>query len=224
MLVEAIKQSLPFAFGIALSPLPIAAIIMILMSARASTNAPAFLLGWFLGLLLVGVIVFMIPASQTEGGKPTDMAGLIRIALGILLLYFALIQWRSRPSPEDVVEVPKLLSGLDTLGAGKSLLAGFMLVAIHPKNLLLCMAGAAAIDLNTSTLVSQLGAYKIFVLIASSTVIFPMIPYLLARKRAKIIFESWKDWLVRNNKVAMAMILLVLGIVLVYRGIEFTGV
>ena len=53
MLVEAIKQSLPFAFGIALSPLPIAAIIMILMSARARTNAPAFLLGWFLGLLLV---------------------------------------------------------------------------------------------------------------------------------------------------------------------------
>jgi hypothetical protein len=224
MLVEAIKQSLPFAFGIALSPVPIAAIIMMLMSARARTNAPAFLLGWFLGLLLVGVIVFMIPASQAEGGKPTDMAGLIRIALGILLLYFALIQWRSRPSPEDVVEVPKLLSGLDTLGAGKSLLAGFMLVAIHPKNLLLCMAGAAAIDLNTSTLLSQLGAYKIFALIASSTVLFPMIPYLFARKRATVIFESWKDWLVRNNKVAMAMILLVLGIVLVYRGIKFTGV
>ena len=224
MLIEAIKQSLPFAFGIALSPLPIAAIIMMLMSARARTNAPAFLLGWFLGLLLVGVIVFMIPASQTEGGKPTDMAGLIRIALGILLLYFALIQWRSRPSPEDVVEVPKLISGFDTLGAGKSLLAGFMLVAIHPKNLLLCIAGAAAIDLNTSTLVSQLGAYKIFALIASSTVIFPMIPYLFARKRAADIFERWKDWLVRKNKVAMAMILLVLGIVLVYRGIEFTGV
>jgi hypothetical protein len=224
MLVEAIKQSLPFAFGIALSPVPIAAIIMMLMSARARTNAPAFLLGWFLGLLLVGVIVFVIPASQTEGGKPTAMAGLIRIALGILLLYFALIQWRSRPSPEDEVEVPKLLSGLDTLGAGKSLLVGFMLVAIHPKNLLLCMAGAAAIDLNTSTLASQLGAYKIFALIASSTVIFPMILYLFARKRAAVIFESWKDWLVRKNKVAMAMILLVLGIVLVYRGIEFTGV
>lgn len=224
MLVEAIKQSLPFAFGIALSPLPIAAIIMVLMSAKARTNAPAFLLGWFLGLLMVGFFVFIIPASQTEGGKPTDVAGLIRIALGILLLYFALIQWRSRPGPEDTVEVPRLLAGLDTLGAGKSLLAGFMLVTINPKNLLLCMAGAAAIDLNTSTLVSQLGAYKIFTLIASSTVIFPMIPYLFARKRAAIIFERWKDWLVRKNKVAMAMILLVLGIVLVYRGIVLSGV
>jgi threonine/homoserine/homoserine lactone efflux protein len=144
--------------------------------------------------------------------------------LGILLLYFALIQWRSRPDPEDVVEVPKLLAGFDTLGTGKSLLVGFMLVAVNPKNLLLCMAGAAAIDLNTSTLVSQLGAYKVFTLIASSTVIFPMIPYLLARKRAAVIFKSWKDWLVRKNKVAMAVILLVLGIVLVYRGIEFAVV
>lgn len=224
MMVEAIEQSLPFAFGIALSPLPIAAIIMMLMSAKARTNAPAFLLGWILGLLLGGIIVFMVPVSQAEAGKPTEMAGLIRIVLGILLLYFALIQWRSRPGPEDVVEVPKLLSGLDTLGTGKSLLVGFMLVAVNPKNLLLCMAGAAAIDLNTSTFVSQLGAYKIFILIASSTVIFPMIPYLFARKRAAVIFESWKDWLVRKNKVAMAMILLVLGIVLVYRGIVFTGV
>lgn len=196
---------------------------MMLMSAKARTNAPAFLLGWILGLLLVGIIVFMIPASQTEGAKPKEMAGFIRIALGILLLYFALIQWRSRPGPEDVVEVPKLLAGLDTLGAGKSLLVGFMLVAINPKNLMLCTAGAAAIDLNTSTLASQIGAYKIFTLIASSTVIFPMIPYLFSRKRAAVIFESWKDSLVRKNKVTIAVILLVLGIVLVYRGIKFTA-
>lgn len=223
-MVEAITQSLPFALGIALSPLPIAAIVMMLMSAKARTNAPGFLLGWILGLLLVGIIVFMVPASQIDGGKPTEMAGLIRIALGILLLYSALIQWRGRPGPEDAVEVPKLLAGLNALDAGKSLLTGFLLVVINPKNLPLCAAGAAAIDLNTSTLASQLGAYKVFILVASSTVIIPMIPYLFARKRAAVIFESWKDWLVRKNKVAMAVVLLVLGIVLVYRGIEFTFV
>jgi hypothetical protein len=224
MTVEAITQSLPFAFGIALSPLPIAAIVMTLMTARARTNAPAFLFGWILGLLLVGIIVFMIPASQTEGGEPTMMAGCIRIVLGILLLYFAVMQWRSRPGPEDVVEVPKLLAGLDTIGAAKSLLTGFLLVAINPKNLPLCVAGAAAIDLNTSTLPSQFVAYNVFTLIASSSVILPMVPYLLARERSVVIFANWKDWLVRKNKVVLAIILLILGIVLVYRGVEFIGV
>jgi len=45
-----------------------AAVITMLMTARAQVNAPAFLLGWILGLLAVDAVVFLIPISQTEKG------------------------------------------------------------------------------------------------------------------------------------------------------------
>jgi hypothetical protein len=49
MLLEAIGGSLPMAVGIALSPLPVASLIILLMTPQARTNAPAFLLGWIAG-------------------------------------------------------------------------------------------------------------------------------------------------------------------------------
>jgi hypothetical protein len=47
---QAIGGSLPLAIGIAISPIPIIAVVLMLTTPRAKTNGPAFLLGWLLGL------------------------------------------------------------------------------------------------------------------------------------------------------------------------------
>jgi Sec-independent protein secretion pathway component TatC len=217
--IPAISTSVPMALGIALSPLPIAAIVMILMTKKAKTNAPSFLLGWVSGLLAVGVIVFFIPADQIEKGEPTAVAGYIRIALGILLLAMAVRQWRSRPGPDEPVEVPRFLASLDSFTSKKSLLTGFALVVIHPKNLPLCAVGAAAIDLATQNLTEQFGTYIIFMMIASTAVVFPIIAYLAARRKAEVLFDTWKDWLIKNNHSVVAATVLIVGGWLIFRGL-----
>ena len=40
-----ISEVLPFAIGVAISPIPIIAVILMLFSNRAKVNGPAFLLG-----------------------------------------------------------------------------------------------------------------------------------------------------------------------------------
>jgi hypothetical protein len=45
MLSSAVGESLPMAIGVALSPVPVAAVIIIMLTAKARTNAPAFVLG-----------------------------------------------------------------------------------------------------------------------------------------------------------------------------------
>ena len=47
---EAIGQSLPLAIGVALSPIPIIAVVLMLTTPRARANGPAFVLGWLVGL------------------------------------------------------------------------------------------------------------------------------------------------------------------------------
>jgi len=42
----AIGQALPLAVGVALSPIPIIAVALMLMSPRARLNGPGFVLGW----------------------------------------------------------------------------------------------------------------------------------------------------------------------------------
>jgi len=56
---DAIGQMLPAAVGIAISPLPIVALVLMLVSRRGRTNGPAFALGWIVGLAIVGAIVLL---------------------------------------------------------------------------------------------------------------------------------------------------------------------
>lgn len=220
MLADAISSSLPMSVGVALSPIPVAAILIILMSARARTNAPAFLLGWMAGILTIGLVVSLMPGLLTARGEPTQLSGLTRVALGIALLLLAVRQWRQRPEPDAAVDVPPLLARLDSIGVMQSSITGFLLSAIHPKNLILDAAGAAAIDASMLDSATQYTALVIFTLIASVGIIIPIAAYFIAKRRVGTLLGRWKDWLIRKNIQVMIVLLLILGALLIARGLH----
>ena len=49
-----IGQILGFAVGVAISPVPVIAVILMLFSKSAATNSVSFAAGWILGLCVVG--------------------------------------------------------------------------------------------------------------------------------------------------------------------------
>ena len=220
MLIEAIGGSLPMSAGIALSPLPVAAVIMILMSSSARTNAPAFLLGWILGILTVGLVVFLVPGIETARGDPTALSGMIRVVMGAALLFLSVHQWRQRPEPDKPIEVPKILAHLDQVNVVQSLITGFLLSGVNPKNLILCAAGAAMIDASRLNPGEQIISLLVFTAIASLTVAIPIAIYFLARHSAETIFSDWKDWLIKNNLTIKIVLLLVFGTLLIGRGMS----
>jgi hypothetical protein len=57
---QAIGSALPLAVGVALSPLPIIAVVLVLTTHRARVNGPLFILGWLAGLAVVGAIVLSV--------------------------------------------------------------------------------------------------------------------------------------------------------------------
>jgi hypothetical protein len=221
MLLEAISGSLPMAVGIAFSPLPIASVIILLMTPQARINAPAFLLGWIAGILTVGFLVFILPGIETAQGDPTPLSGLIRIILGIFLLALSWKQWQQRPKPNEPVKVPKLLARLDRIGTAHSLATGFLFTGVNPKNLVLTAAGAATIDSSMLAPQAQILALFFFTTIASLSVALPLAAYFLARQSVEDTFAGWKDWLIENNVTALIVLLLVFGTLLIGRGIKF---
>ena len=64
-MTQAIGDILPLAIGIAISPVPIIAIILMLITPKARSNGLAFLGGWLLGLAVVGTVVLII--ANTAG-------------------------------------------------------------------------------------------------------------------------------------------------------------
>jgi threonine/homoserine/homoserine lactone efflux protein len=218
---EAIGAVLPLALGIAVSPIPIIAAILMLLSPHARSTGLGFLGGW-VGGIVVAVVLFtllstLIPAGDPDASKP--VAGVIKIVLGLALLGLALRQWRGRPKPGDAAVLPKWMSAIDTMTPGRALAIGFLLSAVNPKNLL--MAVGAGVDIGGSGL--EVGGVVvvivIFVLLASASVAVPVVGYLAASDRMRSPLESMRAWLGQNNAAVMTVLLTVIGVVMIGKGI-----
>ncbi|WP_194409881.1 GAP family protein [Microbacterium cremeum] len=216
-----IGDILPLALGVAISPVPIIAAILMLLSPRARVTSVGFLLGWVAGIV-VAVTVFtllssVLPDSDADDSKP--ITGIIQIALGALLLLVALRQWRSRPKAGEEPALPKWMHAIDDVTFAKALGLGFLLSAVNPKNLLLAAAGGTDIGsagLDTGSIVLVVA---VFTLIAASTILIPVVGYLIAAEKLKAPLAALRGWLAKENAVIMAVLLLVIGVNLIGKGI-----
>src|SRR3954447_23863804 len=144
---EAIGGSLPLAVGIALSPIPIIAVVLMLTSHRAKVNGPLFVLGWLIGLGVVGAIVLPLAGDggASSSGTPAAWVSWVKIGLGVLLLLVAARQFRSRPRGDEQPQMPKWMATIDDTKPVAALVLAAVLSGANPKNLLLAVGGAAAI-------------------------------------------------------------------------------
>jgi len=220
---QAIGQSLPVAIGIALSPLPIVAVVLMLVTPRGRTNGPAFVLGWWIGLAIVGAIVLSVAgrAGATSHGEPATWVNAVKLALGLLLLLVAAKQWRSRPRDGETLPTPKWMGALETFTPVKATGAGALLSGLNPKNLMLAIAGAAAIAGVGISTGQEIAAYAVFVLVATIGVGAPVVIYFALGDRSAALLERLKNWMAHNNAVIMAVLLLVIGVKLI--GDAITG-
>ena len=212
---------LPLAIGIAISPIPIIAAILMLLSPKARGTSVGFLLGWIVGILVAVTIFTLVSSVLPDGGSDESkpIHGIIQIVLGAGLLFLALRQWRSRPEPGTDPALPKWMSAIDTMNAGKGFGLGFLLAAVNPKNLLLGASAGVTIGSAGLPVGSIAVVIGVFTVIAAASVAIPVIAYLVFPKRMSAPLESLRKWLVHNNATVMAVLLLVIGFVLIGKGI-----
>jgi len=219
---QAIGQSLPFAVGVAISPLPIIGVVLMLSTPRARATGPMFLGGWIAGLAVLGTAVLLISggASASSGGKPATWVSILKLALGALLLLVAVRQWRGRPHGDEQPELPKWMVAIDRVGAVKALGIGALLADLNPKNLLITVGAAAAIAQVGVSAGDQAVALAIFVAIASLGVGAPVAMFFLLGERAAKLLSELKDWMTAHNAAIMTVLLLVIGVKLIGDGIS----
>ena len=100
-MAESIGEVLTYAIGVAISPVPIIAVILMLFSARARVNGPMFLAGWVVALGAVSAVAYALADASDAATDSTagDTVSWGQIAVGVFFLLVAARQWRSRPAP-----------------------------------------------------------------------------------------------------------------------------
>jgi threonine/homoserine/homoserine lactone efflux protein len=210
---EAIGQVFAFGVGVALSPIPIIAVVLMLATPKGRVNGPAFLAGWVLGLAVVGTVVLLVAsgAEASENGGPAEGLSIVKLGLGVLLFVAAARQWRGRPQGDATPELPKWMQTIDTFSPPRAGGIAFALSAVNPKNLLLTVGAGAAIAQTGASTADQAVALAVFVLLGTLGPGIPVAIYFLMRGRASAILESMRGWMARENATIMAVLCLIIG-------------
>jgi threonine/homoserine/homoserine lactone efflux protein len=214
---QALGNILPFAVVVAISPIPIIAMVLVLATPRARSNGPAFAVGWVLGLSVLGGIVLALATGNAtqDSGEPATWADVLNLVFGLVFLVLAVRTWRNRPRSGQEAEMPGWMDRIDTFGPGRSVRAGVLLSAVNPKNLVLTVAAAVAIAEADISGGQEVLALAVFVLVGSLSILALLAVYFVLGERSTETLGGLKTWLAEHNAAIMTVLLLVLGAKLV---------
>jgi hypothetical protein len=164
------------------------------------------------------VLLFGSAAGTTS--EPSRLSLVVQLLIGLLLLVLAFRQWRVSLDTSKEPAMPAWMSSIDDFSAGKSFAVGALLSGINPKNLALNVAGVLVIAEAGLTVQQEWVTFAVYVLLASLTVALPVVYYLVAQDKSKATLTAVKTWLIANNAVVMAVVLLILGLKLLAAGVQ----
>ena len=218
---QGISAVLTFAVGVAISPVPIIAVILMLFSQRARVNGPVFLAGWVLALAIVAGVVYAVAdgSNASTSSSASDTISWGKIVFGVVFLLLAGKQWRGRPAPGEEPHMPKWMASVDTLAPAKAFGLAVLLAGVNPKNLLLTAGAAAGVAQLGISNGDAIVALVVFVILASLTIAGPVVYYLVGGEKAKSELDGLKSWLAANNAAVMTVLFLVFGVDLIAKGV-----
>ncbi len=211
-MLDVVAQNLTPAFALALSPMPLIALI-VLMVAGSRASALAWTIGWFTTIFVV-VGIAAAAGRNTPAGDVADDDGVnyLSFALAALLLYLSYRSFQNRPAPGMQAEEPGWISTLGGLSLPKVFGLAVVLLLLNAKNLPIYVsigAAVAAADLSTG---ESVGAVAIIAFIGSLSAIVIYLVAVLGGDSAAGLLERWRVWLIQNNATVMGILFLVLGV------------
>lgn len=208
-------QLLPLAVGSIISPLPIVAIVAILLSPRGRGNG----LGFALASTAVGFGFTVVAALTTAGAGAGHSDGdevvvlILTVLLTIGFLVLAWLSWRGRPKTGAEAATPSWLAAVDSLTPLKAAGLGALMAATNSKNIPIELKAGSLIGAHdlAGPLVVLLSA--LFAVVAGAGV---LLPTLLAASGSRAVTAGLvrlKAEMIRHNAVIMTVLFAILAAV-----------
>ncbi|MFR9798153.1 GAP family protein [Streptomyces sp. MS06] len=210
---DAVGQMLASALGIAISPVPLIAMVLMLATPRGRTNGTVFAVAWVVSLSVVITAVVLIGSgADASGGDGHARWTLwLKLALGVLFLLMGAREWRDRGDTGEGGGTPGWMRTVDAFTPGRAAGLAAALAVVNPKNLVLAVGGAVSIAGANASAGGRAVAVVLMVLIASLCTLLPLSVYLLGGDRSAPTLNGWKEWMAAHDAAIMTTLLLLLG-------------
>jgi threonine/homoserine/homoserine lactone efflux protein len=213
-----IAALLPLAVVVACSPLPIIAVVLMLLTPKAGVAGAGFLAGWVVGIAAVVTGVLLLAGAPASRSSSSGAASWVELVLGVLLVALAGWQWRSRPAPGQEPGFPRWLAVIDRVTAVRAGGLGVALTAVNPKNLLVCVAAGLVIAGGGLPAARGTWAVGAFTAAAASPVAVLVLAHAVGRRRMSEPLRSLRRRLIAHGTTVTVALLLAIGVVLLGQG------
>jgi threonine/homoserine/homoserine lactone efflux protein len=207
----------PLALVIALSPLSLIPAVLVLQAPRARASSLAFLGGWLAAL--AALTALFVGISGLLGGlhKAPPWAPWVRVAIGAALIAFGVFQWLTRHSGADM---PAWMRSFTTVTPVRAGVTAAVLAVVRPEVLFICAAAGLVIAGGGPGVTDIWISVAFFVAVAASSVAIPVLAYVGAGDRLDDPLARLKDWMERHHAALVAVMLILIGLMVLYKGIH----
>ena len=194
------------------STLSVALVLLILVGKGGVRSGTALVVGWFVGawavllLAMLGVLTFVPQASAGLSTQVQALIGIVALGLGVA----ALVRRRVRPQASSR-EQARLATLADSLTPRRSLVLGFVLVGLSPRQWVFLVPAATLFtqaDIAGGALLLPLAG----ACVATVGVAAPVGAALIVRRRRPQALDQARAWWVHRGDLVGAGVAVVVGV------------
>jgi uncharacterized membrane protein len=181
-------------------------------------RAVAFVVGWVLAIVIIGAVaVFVLHGQDFSSHKttPSRTASALEIVLGCVVVIVSARAIRRRSRRPASLETPKWVARLDRTTWWLAVLAGSFMLTYS----LTLAAAIEVLKANVST-ADAVVAFIVFALASITTISAPIVLAVVAPERSAERLAAWRRWLLGNSRTIGLVALMVVGALLIGRGIH----
>jgi hypothetical protein len=214
-----VSQTLICAVSIAMSPVPIAVMLVLLALGRTASIGVALATGWTaaVGALVVS-LVLLVQAVGVTDSSPRGLP-VYETLLGAVFLVLTAGAWLRR----DRRQTGRLVRAVEGLTTPGSAGLGVVLVVANPKVLVLALGAALALVDTGRGVAWTASSVALFVVISATGMVLPLVSAIAWPKQTAGPLRILHEWLARHETSVVLVVGLVIGTVFLSTGVRQLG-
>lgn len=202
------------AVGIALSPMPVIAMMVLCGTGRARRCGSLFLAGWYLSILIFMILsVFLFNDWHQKSPEELGLFDVIfRCLAAVLFFYLAWKNWSTRTHRMEQTHIPKWIENFEKKSSKKMFMQGVTMNFINLKNIPLMINAALYIAKISHSAPQGIGRAAFFGLLASIPLLIPWVTAMLGNMPTHRRLRKLTLWLYRHSNIIMAVFLLLIAL------------
>lgn len=215
-------QLLPLVLGAVLAPVWVIIVLLLLAGPQGRLKAAAFVLGMTATRLLQGALFGLVfgaspdAAADADGSSPVTST--LLVVVGIFLLITSFRTWRKVEDPD--APPPQWMQSLDQTTPLKAFGLGAAGTGIAVKLWVFTLSAIGVISAAELGVAGGITAYLLYVLLAQSLLIAPIIIAVVAPRASQSALQGAISWLTRYNRPITIAVTLIFGVYFLYDGLK----